>query len=199
MVANAANNQERNAILTPLARSAAAGDLDSKLRLLRIVDSQRLAAPAIRNVLGSDPQLEDEALAAALVEVALSIHGFRSESEFLTWLHTIAGRTAQAVLTTARRHRHEEFKPGTDVMSMTRRLSSMVASREAMLSVIEDAFASLSPELAETLRLREIDQLSYAEISDRLDLPIGTVRSRVHRARQQVADAMRASGLDFDG
>lgn len=68
-----------------------------------------------------------------------------------------------------------------------------------MLSVIEDAFASLSPELAETLRLREIDQLSYAEISDRLDLPIGTVRSRVHRARQQVADAMRASGLDFDG
>src|SRR5574337_505004 len=67
---------------------------------------------------------------------------------------------------------------------------SLLASRE-IAATVNAAIEALSEELRQAITLREIEGLSYEEIADVMDCPIGTVRSRIFRAREAIADRQR--------
>lgn len=126
-----------------------------------------------------------------------ALAGFRGESSFYTWLYRIAINCAKNYLVARGRR-----PPGTDVdIDDAEHLSSAVRlhdnqSPEHLLgtaqlqTVVNDTIARLPEELRVALTLREFDGLSYEEIAQVMDCPIGTVRSRIFRAREAVDKAI---------
>jgi RNA polymerase sigma-70 factor, ECF subfamily len=127
-----------------------------------------------------------------------AIGNFRGESAFYTWLYTIATNTAKNHLVAQGR------RPPTDDVQIEdaeyfegalRMKETSTPERELMRQEIERAVTSAVDGLPEELRmaitLREVDGLSYEEISQAMDCPIGTVRSRIFRAREAIDVKLR--------
>lgn len=74
------------------------------------------------------------------------------------------------------------------------RTEGMLAGREAS-EVLQSALQKLSPELRETVILRDLEEMEYREISEALEIPEGTVKSRVNRGRAELARVLRRQGL----
>lgn len=122
-----------------------------------------------------------------------AIDKFRGESGFYTWLYRVAVNTAKNHLVSMGRR-----PPATDVDVEVAEFTSNadrfrnIDSPEACLrsvelsNAIQAALADLPKELERALVLRELEGLSYAEIAKTLDCPVGTVRSRIFRAREAV-------------
>jgi RNA polymerase sigma-70 factor, ECF subfamily len=179
-----------DAVVGPMARAAAGGSGESLEQLLYLVDRYRLAHGAIWSVL-SDPYTVEDAAQETVVAVTRGIHTFRSEARFTTWLHRVARNAAMATVRQGRRYEPDGAIP-EDRSGITRSLSSLVTDRVALDQAIE----ALPAVFREALLLREVDQLEYEEIGERLDLPPGTVRSRIARARARLAVTLReASAL----
>ncbi|MGH8985413.1 MAG: RNA polymerase sigma factor [Acidimicrobiia bacterium] len=173
------------AVVGPVARDAAAGSSDALELLLYLVDRCRLSYGPIWSVL-SDPIAVEDAAQETAVAVMRGIHTFRGEARFTTWLHRVARNSA--IATVAQRRKHEGASEPTETVSgITRSLSSLVTDRVALDRAIDD----LPPVFREALVLREVDQLEYDEIGERLSLPPGTVRSRIARARARLAVSLR--------
>lgn len=118
---------------------------------------------------------------------------FRGESAFYSWLYRIAVNTARNHLA-AQRHRHEETVDSDDklaVQALEDRLPDLNTPEAMLLSdeirrTIERTVEELPPELRTAILLREVEGLSYEEIARIMDCPIGTVRSRIFRAREVI-------------
>ena len=133
-----------------------------------------------------------------------AIKNFRGDAQFSTWLHTIAVNTAKNHLAANNRR-----PPGEDIdvedaeqfESGLRLRDTDTPERELMRQQLEQTVVSaveaLPPELREAITLREVEGLSYEEIAERMDCPIGTVRSRIFRAREAIDARMRPL-LDHD-
>ncbi len=164
--------------LDALAARAASGERDALEALLaQIVDGGLARAPVRRLII-------EEAEAAdveqdVLIAVAESIGGFRGEARFTTWLHRVARNTAVDHL----RRRRDALPLDPEVQGPTERISSLIASR----TVLEDALAALPEAYREPVVLRDVAQLPYAEIAERLDLNLNTVKTRIARGRALVA------------
>ncbi len=171
--------------LDQLAALAARGFQPALRPLLQAVMQQRLAENTVRRVL-LDPADVDDAVQATLIVVAEKISSFRSDAPFAGWLGRVARNEALLVLR-RRRRKSEPVSyrlPETD--HRARRLSSLLADEIA----VQSALGRLSSEHQQVLRLREHDDLSYKEIADQLGLPVGTVRSRINRARRALAELL---------
>jgi RNA polymerase sigma-70 factor (ECF subfamily) len=129
----------------------------------------------------------------AFIKAWRAIQGFRGDSAFYTWLYRIAINTAKNYLVSQGRR-----PPATDVdaeeaesTGMGLRLrenatpEGLLAADEIALTV-ERAVARLPEDLRTAITLREIDGLSYEEIASVMDCPVGTVRSRIFRAREAI-------------
>jgi RNA polymerase sigma-70 factor, ECF subfamily len=127
---------------------------------------------------------------------------FRGESAFYTWLYRIAVNTAKKAMADLRRDPllFESAMAGSDdedETSHARTEPTDMATPEALLASKEIAAAvnaaveALSEDLRQAITLREIEGLSYEEISDVMACPIGTVRSRIFRAREAIALRLR--------
>jgi RNA polymerase sigma-70 factor (ECF subfamily) len=127
---------------------------------------------------------------------------FRAESAFYTWLYRIAVNTAKKALVDLKRDpvvTHTSLQ-GADDDDETYRGGSeptdgetpeaLLASKE-IAATVNAAIAALSPDLRQAITLREIEGLSYEEISEVMNCPIGTVRSRIFRAREAIAERLR--------
>ena len=127
---------------------------------------------------------------------------FRAESAFYTWLYRIAVNTAKKALVDMKRDpviTHTALQ-GADDDDETYRAGSeptdgetpeaLLASKE-IAATVNAAIAALSEDLRQAITLREIEGLSYEEISDVMNCPIGTVRSRIFRAREAIAERLR--------
>lgn len=127
---------------------------------------------------------------------------FRGESAFYTWLYRIAVNTAKKALVELKRDplisegtlvSHDE---GDETSRVENELSdgetpeSLMASKEVGAAV-NAAIDALSEDLRQAIVLREIEGLSYEEISSVMNCPIGTVRSRIFRAREAIAERLR--------
>ncbi len=118
---------------------------------------------------------------------------FRRHSSFYTWLYRIAFNTAIS----RQRRRRPRVSIERDLGEAGTKLDDEGPPPEARLeteeraSVLMAALERLSEEHRLILVLREMDEMSYEEISEILDLPIGTVRSRLHRARGQLKEEMQ--------
>ena len=127
---------------------------------------------------------------------------FRAESAFYTWLYRIAVNTAKKALVDMKRDPVMTYTSlqGSDDDDETYRggmeptdgetPEALLASKE-IAATVNAAIAALSEDLRQAITLREIEGLSYEEISDAMNCPIGTVRSRIFRAREAIAERLR--------
>lgn len=177
----AADAERRVAILDGLAIRGAGGAVAATEVLLELVHKHRIAHPAITSLLVDPADIEDAAQ-LTLIAVMEKIGQFEGRARFQTWVRAIARNEALQVL----RRKQRKSEPSTASVpeqGFSRRLSSVVADEMAVRAALDQV-----PEpFRESLILREFDQLSYEEIAARLDVPVGTVRSRIARAREMLA------------
>lgn len=170
--------------------AARAGDRDALERLLRA--EQPRIHTVCRRITGNDADALD-ATQEALIKIVRGLPRFDGRSRFSTWAHRIAVNAALDEL--RRRDRrplvglpeHPDGEP-IDPPGPDPDLDTTVADR----LLLETALADLPDEFRLPVVLRDVARLEYREIAAVLDLPIGTVRSRISRGRGRLAD--RISG-----
>ena len=132
-----------------------------------------------------------------------SVKSFRAEEgNFTTWLSRL---TRNLLIDHYRRTRQDRSTDSIEgqlpvleeKLTATARPDGLVAGREAR-EQLQSALQRLSPELRETLILRDLEELEYREIADILKIPEGTVKSRLNRARAELARALRKDSLRND-
>lgn len=114
-----------------------------------------------------------------------SIHQFRGEANFSTWLYRIGlnhASTRRKSLRSAQQ-RHIPLD-GTEVIADCSVDPAKDAEHKEIQNRVQQALDSLDPEDARIILLRDLQDVTYEDVSEMLDIPIGTVKSRLHRARQ---------------
>jgi RNA polymerase sigma-70 factor (ECF subfamily) len=178
----AAGAEERIAILDGLALLASGGAASATEILLELTHKHRIAQPAITTLLVDPADIEDAAQ-LTLIAVLEKIDQFEGRSRFQTWVRAIARNEALQVLRRKQRKSEPTGDEVPELAAFSRRLSSVVADEHAVRQALERV-----PEpYREALVLREFDGLGYEEIAERLGVPVGTVRSRIARARDLLA------------
>ncbi|MBM4196169.1 MAG: RNA polymerase sigma factor RpoE [Gammaproteobacteria bacterium] len=129
----------------------------------------------------------------AFIRAYRALPSFRGDSAFYTWLYRIGINTAKNHLVSAqRRPFDQEFDPqDPDNYQINARFRDEetpegLALQEELRVTVERAIAALPDDLRTAIMLREIDGLSYEQIAQAMDCPVGTVRSRIFRAREAV-------------
>ena len=158
---------------------------------------QRLIGRMVR-----DTDLVEDIAQETFIRAYRALHQFRGESQFYTWLYRIAVNTAKKFLLELRRDptmsenvgKSDDdgdetswagSEPTTDETP-----ESILAAKEVALAV-NAALQALPEDLRQALTLREIEGLSYEDISEAMNCPIGTVRSRIFRAREAISGKVR--------
>jgi RNA polymerase sigma-70 factor (ECF subfamily) len=133
----------------------------------------------------------------AFVEAFRSLPSFRGESELSTWLYGIALNLVRGYLMRAphRNHRFENEDvlaemPGQELDPHAQ------ASLTETVSAVQNHFNALPVEMRAVLEMVTVDEMSYEEAAQELNIPVGTVRSRVFRARAQLKIALEAAGVE---
>ncbi|MEO3785920.1 sigma-70 family RNA polymerase sigma factor [Actinocorallia sp. B10E7] len=127
----------------------------------------------------------EEACQDALLQVARNIHRFEGRSRFSTWLHVVVANSARSTYRSLKRRSVEQAGELPSQRPDPRRTSVIAGSRVDILDAMEE-LESRKPDLIQALVLRDVSQLEYSEIAEQLNLPLGTVKSRIHEARKQV-------------
>ncbi|HEX5698011.1 MAG TPA: RNA polymerase sigma factor RpoE [Rhodoferax sp.] len=154
---------------------------------------ERLIGRMVRDV-----DLVEDIAQETFIRAYRALHQFRGDAQFYTWLYRIAVNTAKrfllklkndpAVFQGALQSNHEEdetfqrkSEPSTDETP-----ESVLAAKE-IGQAVNAALDALPNDLKQALTLREIEGLSYEEIAEVMNCPLGTVRSRIFRAREAVS------------
>ncbi|MEN9436725.1 MAG: hypothetical protein RIR09_1380 [Pseudomonadota bacterium] len=153
---------------------------------------QRLIARMVR-----DTDLVEDIAQETFIRAYRALHQFRGDAQFYTWLYRIAINTAKKFLLELKREPHiartfadndaddetfsQKQEPTTDETPET-----VLAAKE-LAAVVNAAVDDLPADLKQALVLREMEGLSYEEIAVSMNCPIGTVRSRIFRARDAVS------------
>ena len=134
----------------------------------------------------------------AFIKAYRALPRFRGESAFYTWLYRIAVNTAKNHLASAgRRQRENQVElDGSETGEVAQALADPddpegTLRSDQLRDAIDRAIRALPADLKGALTLREFDGLSYAQIAEVMACPVGTVRSRIFRAREAVDAAIR--------
>lgn len=141
----------------------------------------------------------------AFIKAYRALPRFRGDSQFYTWLYRIAINTAKNHLVSRSRRPPSsdvdiddaDYRDDADMLRETEDPESAL-SRDQLEATIHQALSQLPDDLRSALTLREFDGLSYEQIANILDCPVGTVRSRIFRAREFVDQQIRPL-LDGEG
>ncbi len=157
---------------------------------------QRLIGRMVRDV-----DLVEDIAQETFIRAYRALHQFRGDAQFYTWLYRIAVNTAKKFLMELKRDptvsesylqkddEDETNSHGNEPITDDTPESVYAASEIA--AVVNAAMQALPEDLRQALTLREIEGLSYEEISAAMNCPIGTVRSRIFRAREAVSARIR--------
>ncbi len=173
---------------------------DQKAFALLVVKYQRRIQRLIGRMV-RDVDLVEDIAQETFIRAYRALHQFRGDAQFYTWLYRIAVNTAKKALMELKRDPTvtESFlKPDDDDETKTRgnelisdeTPESVFAAKE-IAAVVNGAIAALPEDLRQAVTLREIEGLSYEEISVVMNCPIGTVRSRIFRAREAISAKVR--------
>jgi RNA polymerase sigma-70 factor (ECF subfamily) len=168
--------------LETLAGRAAGGDQQAMHQLL--IEIQ----PRVRRICGRMllyPEDAEEAAQDALLLVSTRLHTFAGRSRFTTWLHAVASNSARSTYRSLKRRSAELPTEELPTAADPRTTSVIAGSRLDFLEALETLGVD-HPALVEPLLLRDVQELEYADIAALLDIPVGTVKSRIHSARQIV-------------
>ncbi len=172
--------------LEELAVAAAAGDQGAVIVLL-----ERIHPQVMRRVSRFLPCKEDaeEAAQDTLLAVATKIHTFRGTGTFAGWLTIVATNCARQTYRSLKRRSRER---STELLPepVDPRTTSVIAGSRLDLLEALDALEAEHPQLVQPLVLRDLGGMSYAEIADELDSPLGTIKARIHQGRKQVAQRL---------
>ena len=169
-----------------LLAAARRGDHDALEALLRSVHD-RMAAVARRML--RDPGDAADCTQEALIRVVRGLAGFDGRSSFSTWCHRIVATTALDEL--RRRGRRPVTVPETDREPLSTESTPEQASLDALgLADIDSALARLPEEFRQAVVLSDVADLDYPTIAEMLEVPVGTVKSRVARGRAQLRDLL---------
>ncbi len=136
------------------------------------------------NVVNHPDEAED-VVQESFIQAFLKLDTFQQSSQFFTWLYRIAFNNA---LSRRRRHRHKlsldqaQEASGSEPTAKSEAPDFQIIQRENV-SQLQDALQRLSSDHRSILVLRELEETSYEDIAEILDISIGTVRSRLSRAR----------------
>ncbi len=124
----------------------------------------------------------------ALLQVYRALPNFRGDSSFRTWLYRIVINCCHA-----KRRKEQATTEATEEQEEGRSANEETFGLEGADKVyaIRWALARLPDDLRVTFLLREVDGFTYGEIAETLGIPIGTVESRLHRARKQLREMLR--------
>lgn len=135
----------------------------------------------------------------AFIKAYRALPNFRGDSAFYTWLYRIAINTAKNHLVSRGRRppsadidvEDAEHFEGDSPLKDIENPENVLFGLE-LKQVLDSAIADLPDDLRTALTLRELEDLSYEDIADVMDCPVGTVRSRIFRARESVEKQVRA-------
>ncbi|MFB7496214.1 RNA polymerase sigma factor [Streptomyces sp. NPDC056161] len=166
-----------------LARLAAAGDPAALNRLLTEVRPE-----VVRRCGRFLPCREDaeEAAQDVLLQIARKISTFEGRSRFSTWLFTVVSNCARQKYRELKRRAAEQPAAIEPIERVDPRTTSVIAGSRLDLLEALDRLERERPDLVAPLVFRDICQLEYAEIAERIGIPLGTLKSRLHEARKQV-------------
>ena len=141
----------------------------------------------------NNPAEAEDVAQDAFLKAYRALPSFRGESAFYTWLYRIAINTAKNYLV-ANRRRPVDFDldlQDPDQYDRQAKLKEVDTPERVLLTeeirqVVEGAMEQLPEDLRTAIVLRELDGLSYEEIAEAMDCPVGTVRSRIFRAREAI-------------
>lgn len=157
---------------------------------------QRLIGRMVRDV-----DLVEDIAQDTFIRAYRALSQFRGEAQFYTWLYRIAVNTAKKALMDLKRNPtvsensfksadDDETSPVENELTTSETPEAVLASKE-IAEMVNSAMDTLPEELRQAITLREIEGLSYEEISEIMSCPIGTVRSRIFRARETISQKIR--------
>jgi RNA polymerase sigma-70 factor (ECF subfamily) len=146
-----------------------------------------------------DPAEVEDVVQESFIKAYRALPNFRGDSAFYTWLYRIGINTAKNHLVAMGRRPNltsdievedaENFEDGDELRTVDTPESELMSKEIA--KTVKDAMEALPEELKSAITLREIEGLSYEEIAGLMNCPIGTVRSRIFRAREAIAEKLR--------
>ena len=175
-----------------LVRAAAEGDQDAFAQLVALYE-KRVYALALRTT-GNQEDAADVAQEAFLAAWR-GLPSFRGEAGFSTWLYRLASNAAIDQLRRNRRQREEASLDAGEMDTPDQSPGPQEAAEGSELQrAVADGLASLSEDHRRILLLREYQELSYEEIAGQLGVDLGTVKSRLSRARGALRKILLKSG-----
>ncbi|MGQ0429612.1 MAG: RNA polymerase sigma factor RpoE [Gammaproteobacteria bacterium] len=150
-----------------------------------------------------NPAEAEDIAQEAFIKAYRALPAFRGDSAFYTWLYRIAINTAKNSLVASRRRPVSydlDLQDGAQVQAQARLADAetpeALALTEEIRRTVNEAIEALPDDLRLAIVLRELEGLSYEDIARTMDCPVGTVRSRIFRAREAIDRALREV---FDG
>ncbi len=165
---------------------------------LLVTKYQRKLARLVSRMVRDSAEVED-IVQDSFIRAYRALPSFRNESAFYTWLYRIGVNTAKnwlvthgrrAQLTSATDDDESEIYTEPELLRNYETPERLLITKQ-IGQTVNSVVESLPEDLRTALTLREIDGLSYEEIADVMDCPIGTVRSRIFRARDAIALKLR--------
>jgi RNA polymerase sigma-70 factor, ECF subfamily len=171
---------------------------DKRAFELLVVKYQRKLARLLSRFIRDSAEVED-VTQEAFIKAYRALPSFRGDSAFYTWLYRIGINTAKNYLVALGRRaptttefdseEAENFDDGDQLRDVNTPENELVSKQIA--KTVNETMDALPEELRTAIVLREIDGLSYDEIATVMNCPIGTVRSRIFRARDTIAERLR--------
>jgi RNA polymerase sigma-70 factor (ECF subfamily) len=146
-----------------------------------------------------DPGEVEDVTQEAFIKAYRALPSFRGDSAFYTWLYRIGINTAKNYLVAMGRRaptstdveaEEAEGLEGGELLRDINTPESLLLTKE-IGNTVNAAIESLPEELRSAIQLRELEGMSYEEIAKLMDCPIGTVRSRIFRAREAIAESLK--------
>ena len=145
-----------------------------------------------------DPAEAEDVAQEAFVKAYRALGSFRGDSAFYTWLYRIAVNTARNTMA-SRQRRPLDYEADLSESEQSVVESRMrhgdtpeaVALTDEIHRTVNDAIGALPEDLRTAIVLREVEGLSYEEIAEAMDCPVGTVRSRLFRAREAIDRSLK--------
>ncbi len=171
---------------------------DKKAFELLVSKYQRKLMRLVSRLVHDQAEAED-VVQESFIKAYRAIGSFRGDAAFYTWLYRIGVNTAKNYLVTQGRRaptstdadiEEAETFVDADGLRDINTPESLLASKQ-IADTVNNAMLALPEELRNAITLREIEGLSYDEIAEVMLCPIGTVRSRIFRAREAIAEKLR--------
>jgi RNA polymerase sigma-70 factor (ECF subfamily) len=154
----------------------------------------------IRHLVGrfiKDTSEQEDIVQEAFIKAYRAIARFRGDSAFYTWLYRITVNTAKNHLVASGRRPPAQDVDLDDVVHsrgadglVETNAPDKILENDQLVSAVKRAISNLPTELREAIQLRELEGLSYEDIAAVMECPIGTVRSRIFRAREAIEQAI---------